>query len=370
VEGPLIDCSVHHRWATQAELMEHMDAATREYIGEPGSLPNGGGAIPVVFQPTYRHPGGDDLRPDPAASAPIGTSAEEVAAELFERRGFASAVLCYGDPMMAPAIPNPRLAQAVVRAANEWTVERWLEPDPRFKALILVASQTIPEAVAEIGRLAERDQVVGVLLAANALSHPFGHPIYRPIFEAAAGHGLTVVLQGGGDAIPEALSMPTAGGVPTAFGEYYALSVQAMTTHVVSLIGQGLFDFFPDLKVVVSGVGIGWVPALFWRFDSEYIALRREVPWMRQPPSDYLREHLYFCTHPLDRPADPGALVRLIEAFPGLDERLVFGSGYPGWDSEWPAEVAELLPGIAAAGAFADTARSAFPRLEPGAVLS
>jgi predicted TIM-barrel fold metal-dependent hydrolase len=369
VDRPLIDCSVHHRWATQAELMEYMDAATREFIGQPGSLPNGGGAIPVVFQPPYRHPGGDDLRPGAAASAPLGTSAEDVAAELFERRGFDSAVLCYGDPMMAPAIPNPHIAQAVIRAANDWTVDRWLDHDERFKALVLVASQTTTEAVAEIERLAGRDQFVGVLLAANALSHPFGHPAYRPIFEAAAEQGLTVVLQAGGDAIPEALSMPTAGGVPTAFGEYYALSVQAMTTHVVSLIGQGLFDFLPDLKVVVSGVGVGWIPALFWRFDSEYVALRREAPWMRQPPSDYLRQHLYVCTHPLDRPADSGALVRLIDAFPGLGERLVFGSGYPGWDSEWPEEVAELLPD-AAAGLFGDTAREAFPRLALDPALS
>ncbi len=350
--------------------MEYMDAATREYIGVPGSLPNGAGAIPVVFPPPYRHPGGDDLRPASADSAPIGTRAEDVAAELFERRGFAAAVLSYGDPMMVPAIPNPHLAQAVVRAANEWTAARWLEPEPRFKALILLASQTVPEAVAEIERFAGHDQMIGVLLAANALGHPFGHPAYRPIFEAAAEHKLTVVIEAGGDAIPEALTMPTAGGVPTAFGEYYALSVQAMSTHVVSLIGQGLFDSFPDLRVVVSGVGVGWIPALFWRFDSEYIALRREAPWMQKPPSEYLGEFLYFCTHPLDRPADPAALVRLIEAFPGLEERLVFGSGYPAWDTEWPEEVAELLPGIAAAGAFGDTARTAFPRLDRGAVPS
>jgi uncharacterized protein len=369
VDGPVIDCSVHHRWAKQAELMEYMDAASREFLGKPESLPNGGGAIPVVFPPTYRHPGGDVLPPDLAAPAPVGTRAEDMATELFERRGLTAAVLSYGDPMMAPAIPNPHTAAAVVRAANEWTLDRWLEPEPRFKALLLVASQTVTEAVAEIERFADSEQFVGVLLAANALSHPFGHPAYRPIFETAAVNGLTVVLQAGGDAVPEALSMPTAGGVPTTFGEYYALSVQAMTTHVVSVIGQGLFESIPDLRVVISGVGVGWIPPLFWRFDSEYVALRREAPWMRQAPSDYLREYMYVCTHPLDRPADPGALVRLIEAFPGLEQRFVFGSGYPSWDTEWPAEVAELLPGISSAGLFGATARSAFPRLERDAAL-
>lgn len=359
----MIDCSVHHRWATQAELMEYMDAASREFLGVPGSLPNGGGAIPVVFPPTYRHPGGDLLEPDSAAAAPIGTSPAETAAELFERRGMAGALLSYGDPMMAPAIPNPHTAATVVRAANDWTLDRWLEPEPRFKALLLVPSQTADEAVAEIERLAGFDQFVGVLLAANVHSHPFGHPTYRPIFEAAAANGLTVVIQGGGDAIPEGLSLPTAGGVPTVFGEYYALSVQAMTTHVVSLIGQGLFESIPDLRVVISGVGVGWIPALFWRFDSEYVALRREAPWMRMSPSDYLRQYIYVCTHPLDRPTDAGALARLIDAFPGLGERLVFGSGYPGWDTEWPEEIAQLLPGIDRAGLLGGTARGAFPRL-------
>ena len=96
--------------------MEYMDAATREYIGVPGSLPNGAGAIPVVFPPPYRRPGGDDLRPDSANSAPIATRAEDVAAELFERRGFASAVLSYGDPMMLPArgASNPMMQRISV----------------------------------------------------------------------------------------------------------------------------------------------------------------------------------------------------------------------------------------------------------------
>ncbi|MCW3019040.1 MAG: amidohydrolase [Solirubrobacterales bacterium] len=363
-----IDGCVHHRWAEQSELAEYLDAGWREYLGRPGALPNGGGAIPVVFPPPYRRPGGEALAGG-EPGAPLASRAELVARELFERRHMARGVLCHGDAMMAAAIPNPRLAQAVVRAANDWTVERWLDRDERFRALILLASQTPEDAAAEIRRLAGDERMVGVLLAANVLARPFGHPAYRPIFEAAAEHELTVVIHAGGDAVAETLSQPTAGGVPSTFGEYYALSVQAMMTHVTSVIAQGLFDALPSLRVLVSGVGIGWLPALFWRFDSEYIALRRETPWLRKAPSEYLRERMYVGSHPLDRPADPQALVRLLRAFPGVEDLLVYGSGYPSWDVDWPEDVHALLPAEWSARLLHQNAARAFPRLDRSEVV-
>ena len=50
----------------------------------------------------------------------------------------------------------------------------------------------IDEAVAEIHRLGDHPQMVGVLFASNPLRRPLGDPIYHPIYAAAAEYGLAI----------------------------------------------------------------------------------------------------------------------------------------------------------------------------------
>jgi hypothetical protein len=240
------------------------------------------------------------------------------------------ALLSHADGMLTPSAANPRLAAEVARAANDWTSERWLAADPRFRGLILVPNQTPELAAREIARVAAREPgMIGVLLAANGLSKPFGHPVYWPILEAAAEHGLTVVVHAGGDAVAESPAHTTAGGVPSTYAEYHAFAVQPIMTHLVSLIGQGTFEQLPELRVLISGVGAAWLPALFWRFDSEYRALR---------------DHVRITTYPLERAADPAKVARLLAAFAGMEDLLLFASGYPSWDTDWPEEILDRIP--------------------------
>lgn len=359
-QGPVIDACVHHHWQSQLEVTDRMSPGWREHMGVPGTLPGGAGAMPVLPATPYRRPGGDYLAtietvgrpPDPALT---------IAHVL--RPGTRHAILSHDKGMFIPSVPNSYRATALASAINDWTTERWCGADDRFSGLVLVPSQAPAEGAAEIRRVGTRDRMVGVLLAANGLGKPFGHPAYHPIYEAAAELDLTVVLHTGGDSGADTLTHPTAGGLPATFGEVSALAYSPIMTHVQSMIVQGVFEKFPTLRLFVAGAGAGWIPGLFFRLDVNWRGLRREVPWVRRPPSDYLRDHVRVSTWPLDRPAEADGAERVLrsfEAFGGMADLLCFASGYPHWNADTVEEVAGRIPQSWHAKVFHDNASGWF----------
>lgn len=344
--------------------MAYMSRGWRAYIGEPGSLPGGAGALPLTPGFPYKHPGGEMLATATPDDRLAGSSLEHLRTQLLDPWGVDFGVLSFDDAMLSPAMPNTHLARVVVQACNDWTIDRWLDPEPRLRGLVLVPSQVPDDAAAEIARVGGHPQMAGVLLCVNGLSKPFGHPAYHPIYAAAADHDLPVVFHAGGDAISETVSHPTAGGLPGTYAECNIFLPQALATHLVTMVGQGVFERFPALRVMFVGGGVTWISTLMWRFDTEYRTFRREAPWLHREPNDYIREHVRFGTYPLERTDDPETLRRLLSLHEGLDDLLIFGSGYPHWDADDPADVARRLPDGWSDKVLYDNAR-AFFRHEP-----
>jgi hypothetical protein len=98
-----------------------------------------------------------------------------------------------------------------------------------------------------------------------------------------------------------------------------------------------VFERFPKLKVVMIEGGFAWAPALCWRMDKHWQRLRRETPHVKRPPSEYVREHVWFTTQPIEEPDDPQHLADII-GWLGWD-RLMFSTDYPHWDFDHPQEV-------------------------------
>jgi uncharacterized protein len=357
----IIDTCIHHRWGADAELLPYFDPAWQGWVGKPGTLPGGAGMRKLM--PTYRYsnPAGDDLesaRPEsveparPAASSPRfaaasaarppGSSYPLLAEQVLERDGVERALLLFDRAMFAPATPNPFYAAALVRAINDWNVGEWLARDERLYGAVLVPDQTPDEAAAEVRRIGVHPQIAAVLLAAPSTGKLFGHPLYNPIYEAAAELDLTVVIHRGGDALPDTPTGP-AGGPPATFAEYASAAPFALQSHVVSLITNGVLAKFPALRICVMGAGITWMAGLLRRAEQIYRELRREVPWVREPPSEYFRRQIRVGTYGLERNA--GRLLdRLIDTDPSLVDLLVYGSGYPSWDTGSVEEIESLFP--------------------------
>jgi len=105
----------------------------------------------------------------------------------------------------------------------------------------------------------------------------------------------------------------------------------------MSLIVEGVFDRFPTLRVALVESGFGWLPPFLWRLDKEWKGLRREIPWTKRLPSEYVRAHVRVTLQPIDGPPDPARLLRLIDQL-GTDELLMFSTDYPHWHFDQPED--------------------------------
>ena len=102
---------------------------------------------------------------------------------------------------------------------------------------------------------------------------PYGQRIWWPVLEAAQRRGLVLALTfGGAPGHP-----PTSVGWPTTYLEEYVDMASAFQTQLMSLVVEGAFDRYPDLRVICVESGFAWLPAFLWRFDRLWRALRREI---------------------------------------------------------------------------------------------
>ena len=309
----------------------------------------------------YVHPRGDsDLAAFPA-SGPPGSDVELLVAQTLATGRREATVLGYRDGLLATAFPQPHLARQLVRAANDWTIETWLSGDTRLFGQVLVMSALPEEAAAEIRRVGVHPRMVAVALGTNGLGRHFGHPVYRPIHQAAAELGLPLVVQVGCDATTDQVTVPTAVGLPATYAEYDVHSAQALMAHAASFITEGVFDEFADLQVLLVGGGAAWVPWCLWNMDYIFRMVRRsETPWLTRPPSEYFVRHIRLGTHSLEAPVQPGRLERVLGAIPEVESMFLYTSGYPAWDWEEPGTIAARLPAEWHFGVFRGNAADFF----------
>ncbi|MDX6438010.1 MAG: uncharacterized protein QOF45_593 [Gaiellaceae bacterium] len=279
----------------------------------------------------------------PSDGRPPGADYDLLRTQALEPLRVERAILSYNVGFEV-AHENPYLAAALASASNDWSLEQWLtDVDDRLYGGLLVGTQLPEEAAKEIRRVGEHPRMVEVLVVDGGLGQPFGHPVYHPIYDAAAEFDLPVAIHFGTN-ITGALPAFAAGGMPQTTMEYYPLLNQAAMHHATSLITHGVFEKWPRLKVVFLESGCNWVPWLFSQLDAHWDLFRRESPWVKKQPTDYLRENLRFGVQPFEPAEEPRQLIRLLETVPEIENLLLFSTDYPHWDTDELEYVARHLP--------------------------
>ena len=106
-----------------------------------------------------------------------------------------------------------------------------------------------------------------------------------------------------------------------------------------SLICEGVFTKFPDLKVVLLESGFTWLPAHLWRLTKFWRGLRMEVPWLDRAPTEIVKSNVRLTIQPCDGPPTEEMFQKLMEHMDS-DELLLFSTDYPHWQFDGD----EVLP--------------------------
>jgi predicted TIM-barrel fold metal-dependent hydrolase len=271
---------------------------------------------------------------------------------------------------------DPRADAARHAAANQWLAETWLGDanwHGRYRGSIRVPMHNPEAAVKEIHRWADDPRFVQVL-AFHSYSPGFGHPQYEPIWRAAAECGLPVASHASNSGVGAntgAYSNPVGSG--SFFFDWHSTGyAYTYIGHLASMICNGVFERYPDLKMIVIEAGVSWSLPMGDHLDRNWKRLRSELFELPEPPSFYLNRNVLFSTQPIE---EPGAEM-LTFAYDQLhaDRRLVFATDYPHWDFDDPARALTPLPKELRKRILGETARDLYglpaERWEPTATVA
>lgn len=356
----VIDCDVHPMLPDGGEsLSPYLTEAMRQRLK---------GRTTALSEPLpasrFSHPGGFVLRPDarPPTGGPPGSDPHFVQSEFLDRFGVAAAILLRLQGAATSAWTNPMEAAALAGAYNDFFIEHWLSVDQRFNLAITVAPQDPDLAAREVRRIGDTDGVVAVWVP--YLDILIGNRHYYPIFDAAQELDLPIVLHGcGTEGVYQGLPS-FAGGQPTTYAERYADFFQFGIGHLSSLIFEGVLERFPSLRFAFTEFGWTWVVPTLPRLDQAWQACRVEVPWVKRPPSEYVRDRIRFTSQPADEPAGKRGYLAKMAALVDAGSLLMFSSDYPHWDNDEYTRVLRVLPEAMRDQVFFDNAREFYqPRM-------
>lgn len=231
--------------------------------------------------------------------------------------------------MIVPSLMNLDFSAAMASALNDWQVNTWVDREPRLKASIVVPQEDPAAAIKEIEKRAADKRFVQVNLLPR-VNEPIGRKRYWPIYEAIAATGMPIGMHVGG----QGGHAPTASGHPSYYNEEHHANAHSMASAMTSLVIEGVFERFPSLRIIYIEGGFGWVPSTAWRMDKQWQQFRDEVPHLTRPPSEYVREHFWYTTQPIEEPERAQDMRTLLDWI-GWD-RMLFSSDYPHWDFDDP----------------------------------
>jgi predicted TIM-barrel fold metal-dependent hydrolase len=248
-------------------------------------------------------------------------------------------------------INYPEVAVALARAYNDWLAASYTSVDARLGGMALLPLQVPDAAVTELRRAVTEDGFLGAMLPSNGLKGHLGSPEYWPIFEEAERLGCCIAVHGGshiGWGLDHLDVWPLIHALGHPWGQMIALA---------GIMGNGVFDRFPGLRIAFLEGGVNWFVTCLERFDNSWAAFSQHDPNGRFPAiddsraSDYLLGQIDAGRIFIGCEGDELGLGRFVELVGS--KPLVFSSDFPHEVTSETCrhEIDELLENPALSGA-------------------
>lgn len=197
------------------------------------------------------------------------------------------------------AVPNASEAISGARRANDHLAENIAKYPKRLKGFAAIPLQDPQAAAQELTRCVKELGFCGAL--ANGFSQVgnadsavyYDLPRYRPFWATVEQLGVPFYLH---PREPLVTRQQAYEGHPWLVGSAWGFGAET-AVHALRLMGSGLFDEYPKLRIIVGHLGEG-VPFSVWRVDHRVskLADANLRPKTKLPISQYLRENFYVTT--------------------------------------------------------------------------
>ncbi|MER8374476.1 amidohydrolase family protein [Mesorhizobium sp. M0488] len=338
----IVDVDAHHvesiswkeivRYIDDPVLRDQAEAYHRERVGSP---PYGlvgdfgmryqdcGGRIPHQSDQRER------IEPRPGIHRDV-----ELTRRAMQGLAAAYMVVFPTSMLMLGMHPQPHMEVALARAYNRWVVDTLLAGDNGIIALLYLPFNTPEEACKVVAEHAGNDKVVGFMVTSTRYK-PVHANDYMRLYRMIEETGKPICFHAGYH-----WQDPSLATIPTFLGMHALGFVWCNMVHMTNWVLQGIPERFPGLKSLWVESGLAWIPFLMQRLDDQFLMRQSEAPALKMLPSDYMRQHCWYSSQPMER-SNMKALEVTFEMI-AAETQLLWSSDWPHFDFDTPRVIHDL----------------------------
>ena len=230
--------------------------------------------------------------------------------------------------------PQLEMEVALTNAYNAWVSSNLLTQDDGIRALALLPFNSPEAACRTVEKYANNDRVIGFCITSTR-HRPVHANEYMKLYRMIEETGKPVAFHAAYH-----WQDPSLATIPSFLGMHALGFVWCNMVHLTNWILNGIPEKFPKLKSIWIESGLAWIPFLMQRLDDQFIMRQSEAPLLKRLPSDYIREHCWFTSQPMEK-SNMEALevtMKMIKA----ETQLLYSSDWPHFDFDTPSTIFDL----------------------------
>jgi 2,3-dihydroxybenzoate decarboxylase len=276
----------------------------------------------------------------------FGTTAINISPDLFGKAR--EALLDFGDrrieamdvigveksvlSLAGPGVQAEKRVDTAVRLArqvNDFLAGEMAKRPDRYGGFAHLAMQDPKEAADELERCMRDLGMQGAMINGQTGGTYLDDDRYAVFWERVSDLGAPVYIHPNNP--PEKVHMYH--DHPELFGPVWSWTVET-ATHALRLVFSGMFDRFPNAKLILGHLG-ETLPYLLWRLDSRWEISNRGDMRIDLKPSDYFKRNIWMTTSGMCADAPLRCAIDMTGA-----DRVLFSVDYP---FERPEEAGEWI---------------------------
>jgi predicted TIM-barrel fold metal-dependent hydrolase len=255
--------------------------------------------------------------------------------------GVAGEVLYPSQGLFYFKVADTQLMSAIFRAYNDWLAEFCRTDPERLKGIAMINLDDVQDGIKELERTAKMGFAGAMITEYPLEDRRYDQPEYEPFWAAAQALGMPLSLH---TATRRQGKIRGVGEQTLRDASSRATKVFYPATSMCDMIFAGVFERYPNLKLVIVEFELAWVPHLLSSMDYTYRERHEEAFYRFKDgwrPSDFFHRNVFLSFQ------EDEVGIRLRDII-GVDN-MMWGSDYPHSESTFPQSrqiLAQILAGV------------------------